>query len=94
MPRTIDLVGEQIQRYISKWLPLLELTAWSINLSFTRELRKHKASALDIEEYVVHELLHLVLWEAIETPVGEHKVACEERAIQRICRALLGRTEG
>ena len=55
----------------------------------TRKMRKEKMTPDELEATVVHEMLHVVLWEAI----GEHKhdeqERSEERAVQVITRALL-----
>ena len=55
----------------------------------TRKMRSESFTDDEVEAAVVHEVLHLLLWET----VGEHKDdeqgRSEERVVQRITRALL-----
>ena len=53
------------------------------------KIRKEGVKWGELEAIVLHELLHVLVWEMMEaTPKSEHAIAAEERTVQRLGRAL------
>ena len=55
----------------------------------TRRIRSEGFTNAEIEAAVVHEVLHLLLWEVIGEHEHDEQERNEERVVQRITRALL-----
>ena len=55
----------------------------------TRRMRSDGFTDKEVEAAVVHEILHLLLWEVIGEHEHDEQERNEERVVQRITRALL-----
>ena len=57
----------------------------------TRRMRREKCTSEELEASVVHEMIHIVLWEAIGEHHHDEQERSEERAVQMLTRALMKR---
>ena len=55
----------------------------------TRKIRKEKLTDAELEAAVIHEVLHILLWEIVGEHANDEQERNEERVVQRITRALL-----
>ena len=62
----------------------------SARLAFnTRLMRSEKATDNEIEACVLHELIHLLLWDLVGEHANDAEEEQEDRIVQRLTRALI-----
>lgn len=95
-----NLGATTIERLVKKWVPLLGLTHWRIDVKFDERqvaascaamptyengtvsfnlpyIRKHYHVLEEVEDLVVHELVHCMIWQS------------SERAVTQVARSLM-----